>query len=810
MAGYSQIADGIGARPVYDYDPGSTFFDAGIPVGPGVFNIMDFGAIAGQNVDNRPMIQAAIEAAADTGGGVVYIPPGIFGIAGDPMNEGAVQVYSNVFLKGAGMGQSTLRLVDGSSGDITGLVRSPWGEETTNWGVSDLSIDGNQANTTGKVDGFFTGPVPGQTIADSDVYVARVEIMEVSRYGFDPHELTQRLSINDSVAHNNGVDGFVFDRIAEGEISGNVSYDNARHGFNVVTTSEDLVLTNNVSHDNGGAGFALQRGSENIQPPHNIVIEGGASFGNGREGVLVQMAREVAVSGMDVHDNGMSGVRLLGAESVIIENNQVHDNSQSQHDGFSEVELQNFQDTVFNQTYDATGNTVSGNTIFSQGPVKSSYGIEVDDTIDPQANTIIAGSSITGTARGATLLTSSFYDREISGSDFDDTIIGTNGIDYITAGAGDDQIKAQDGNDIVFAGDGDDTVLGGKGNDELHGANGDDTLKGSSGVDKLYGEAGNDTLRGGNGNDLLNGGAGDDDLSGGKDNDGFFGGGGNDYIKGDSGNDTAFGDGGDDILIGGSGLDTLYGGSGRDTLKGGSGDDKLFGGNDDDVLKGNSGNDRVFGDSGNDQLFGQKGNDILDGGLGNDSISGGSGNDTIFASTGLDTIDGDGGYDTLDFSNITAGVDINASSKQASGPVTTSFDSIERFIGSDFADTFRGSDKVNTFEAGAGNDTIRSAGGADVLTGGQGDDTYIYFARDVVDGNGVNRGVDTITDYAQGDIIDVRDIAKGDANAVSLSVGSQGVTVSALIDGTFQDVAVLGGVQDVNSVSVMIDDGLFA
>ncbi|MFE5321227.1 glycosyl hydrolase family 28-related protein [Paenibacillus sp. NPDC056579] len=61
----------------------------------GTFNIVDYGAIAAERaedaVDNTEAIQAAMDAAAASGGGTVYVPPGIFG-------QGTIHLRSHVYL----------------------------------------------------------------------------------------------------------------------------------------------------------------------------------------------------------------------------------------------------------------------------------------------------------------------------------------------------------------------------------------------------------------------------------------------------------------------------------------------------------------------------------------------------------------------------------------------------------------------------------------------------------------------------------------------------------------------------------------
>ena len=633
-AGASAIASGISGRPSYGFQPPADFFDAAaVPAGAGVFNVADYGAVSDAGVNNQPMIQAAIQAAHDAGGGIVYIPPGTYGIAENAANTGSVQVLSNVFVKGAGEGQSVLRLMDGSASDVTGLVRSPWGAETSNWGIADFTIDGNMANTSGKVDGFFTGPVPGQTIADQDVYVTRIEIHDVSRYGFDPHERTERLLLQDSVAHDNGVDGFVLDMVIGSEVTGNQSYANGRHGFNVVTTSQDVLLQDNIAHDNGSGGIAVQRGSENIEAPSNIAIVGGQSYGNGREGILIQMSHDVTVSGVDIHDNGSSGLRLYGASHVTVEGNVIADNSQAQADGYSEVNVSAFNDTVFGHTYGADHNLVDGNTISSNGAILSRYGIE--ERAGSTGNNEFFDNSFSGTTRGPMSLNGDGSYVLNPGTDGADTIIGSVTQDHITGGLGDDSMFGKDGNDLLEAGSGNDTLAGGKGDDILDGGDGADSLNGNSGDDVLYGGAGNDTLSGTSGSDQLFGGAGNDSLSGGSNNDTLDGGTGNDTLSGGSGDDLLLASAGDNYYHGGSGFDTLdfsaattgldinassktVTGFGADTF---NSIEQIVGSGFDDNFRGSDKVNILSGGAGNDTFRSAGGADIMTGGDGADSYS---------------------------------------------------------------------------------------------------------------------------------------------------------------------------------------------
>jgi hypothetical protein len=126
------------------------------PVGPTGSSIyLDVAAYAPAGtatdgtVDWRPYIQAAIDDANAGAGGVVHLPAGIYKVGY------GVHVKSNVWLRGSGIGATTLKLADAAAlgaqaiiehlGAVVSLYNSSFAR------VSDMSIDGNRANNTDPV-----------------------------------------------------------------------------------------------------------------------------------------------------------------------------------------------------------------------------------------------------------------------------------------------------------------------------------------------------------------------------------------------------------------------------------------------------------------------------------------------------------------------------------------------------------------------------------------------------------------------------------------------------------------------------------
>ena len=591
-----------------------------------IFNVQNFGAKGDGLTDDTAAIQSAIDAAAAAGGGQVYMPTGTYIVSGgvEP-SDGCLMLKSNVYLYGDGMGATNVKVADGSDTKITGVIRSAYGEETHDFGISNLTIDGNRDSTTGKIDGWFNGFIPGKEGYDSNVTIDSVEIKDCSGYGFDPHEQTVNMVIKNSVSHGNGLDGFVADFLSDSTFENNVAYDNDRHGFNVVTSTHDFTLTNNVAYNNGGNGIVVQRGSENIPSPSNITITGGEVYGNGAEGVLIKLSSDVTVSGLDIHDNASAGVRIYGSNHVEIIDNTLNNNSLG--NPVPEIILQSYDDTlgVSGKYFNGSDNTIQGNII--SGSNLSTYGVAERNEDGTDRNAII-GNTISHTSKSATLVYG-------DGSYVSDTVPMT-------------------------------TVQGTAGND---------TLLGSADSEIFYGGAGNDTINGGAGSDILVGGAGIDKLTGGTGADTFrFAAQSDSYRNATASFDdtvTDFDVTQDKIDLAGLGFTGLGNGRGG-TLQvsySASNDRTYIKDYDADasgnrfelILSGNLAstltasnfifNRVITGTSGSDSLLGSDSADTLLGLAGNDSLNGGAGDDKLDGGAGMDSLTGGTGADIFAFSN---------------------------------------------------------------------------------------------------------------------------------------------------------------
>ena len=170
----------------------------------------------------------------------------------------------------------------------------------------------------------------------------------------------------------------------------------------------------------------------------------------------------------------------------------------------------------------------------------------------------------------------------------------------------------------------------------------------------------------------------------------------------------------------------------------------------------------LSGHDGADTLVGGESDDLFLGGKGDDRLEGGGGRDWIAGDAGADDLDGGEGEDTVSYLISKSGVTVTLrddGTGTASGgrAVGDTLRNLEHVAGSAHADVLTGNsgsnvlhghDGADTLRGGGGADTLHGGTGADTLTGGGGDDLFRFDSGD---------GVDTITDFTDGeDRIDLR------------------------------------------------------
>ena len=462
----------------------------------------------------------------------------------------------------------------------------------------------------------------------------------------------------------------------------------------------------------------------------------------------------------------------------------------------------------------------------------------------PVSINLSTGINTGGYAEGDVLLNI----EELYATNFDDTIVGSDAGEILIALDGDDIVFGAGGRDTLYAGAGGaDSYDGGEGHDQLVYGSDDSAITINLTTGVHGGSAANDTIANieeiyaTHSNDFL---VGDANANT------FIDRGGNDTIEGAGGNDTFFSGNGADVYVfnAGDGSDYLnLFTSGEDKLdftgtnlqfadlaieqigahtrigygadsvtlvnftstdltsedftfinliRGTDSDDSINGTNAAERIEGLQGRDTILGFDGNDTLKGGDGNDALYGELGADLLLGEDGHDWFEGGLGADTIDGGAGWNTLYYGASTAAVHINTNTGihtggDAEGDVLVNISTI---FGGGLDDTFIGGDATDDFRGGAGDDTLDGGAGDDSLTGSLGNDTFVF---------GVNWGVDTVTDFTQGE--DVLDLTASGLQFADLAITQVGADTH-IADGNGNTITL----QNFSATNLTASDFVFA
>ncbi|CAO3363746.1 beta strand repeat-containing protein [Azospirillum palustre] len=217
------------------------------------------------------------------------------------------------------------------------------------------------------------------------------------------------------------------------------------------------------------------------------------------------------------------------------------------------------------------------------------------------------------------------------------------------------------------------------------------------------------------------------------------------------------------------------------------GDDTLIGDDTGNTINGGAGNDSIVGGTGNDSLIGGLGDDTLVGG-GN---SGQSAGDTLNGGLGADHYVGGNGFTIVTYENATTGItlDLTNGANNTGEAAGDTFVDIQRWVGSEHADSLTAGDTAVWFwghggddleHGGAGNDTLEAGDGNDTVFGGGGND-LIYGRADNDELHG-DAGNDTVAGGGGADLIyggDGNDLLKGDWERDTIHGGDGDDTILA-------------------------------
>lgn len=359
---------------------------------PQSFNVLDYGADP-SGVDpaaNRTAFANAIAALAATGkGGEIYAPGGLYTIsAANSPSVGGMILQSNMTLRGDGIGRTIIQCADLVNKDMSGLVRTASGTETYNVMIRDLTLDGNKAAQTGWANTvpFFCGVTPGnRSLMARDIWLVNVEAKNGRNgttgsghdggggYGFDPHEVSERIVFMNCIAHDNEEDGFVLDGCTNFSVIGCRSWSNGRHGFNFVTESHTGIVADCASYSNASNNFMIQTDS------HHIQLDNCYSGSAGEQGIRIRAGGTIQnthckITNCLVKLSGRNGISVTGASYNVVSNNKIIDSSQTTNNTYMDISLDQDDGDTGSTYYSARYNIISNNEAFASAANKSKYG----------------------------------------------------------------------------------------------------------------------------------------------------------------------------------------------------------------------------------------------------------------------------------------------------------------------------------------------------------------------------------------------------------------------------------------------------
>ncbi len=171
------------------------------------------------------------------------------------------------------------------------------------------------------------------------------------------------------------------------------------------------------------------------------------------------------------------------------------------------------------------------------------------------------------------------------------------------------------------------------------------------------------------------------------------------------------------------------------------------------------------------QLIGDAGDNLLAGGAGADTLSGGAGSDTLSGGAGDDL------YILSDRATLVENAGEGSDTVQASVTMTLPKNVENLVLAGTKALNGNGNTLDNQLTGNAGANQLKGAGGADTLAGGGGNDTLSGGTGSDVFRFAPGGGRDVVTDFAQGDSIDVRAYVTAGQAPVMVQAGAD-VTVS--------------------------------
>jgi parallel beta-helix repeat protein len=423
----SLSASDVGAVTLAETD--SRYIAAGSPItalltdeGGQAFNVKAYGATGNGINDDTAAFNRVFEAGINA---TIYIPQGTY-----ILTPGVLNTFpGNTRLVGAGMGNTTLKLVDGfnNSGDLLQIVSA------TNAELSGFTLDGNSTAQIGsaKQYGFYLS-------ASANCIVRSIEAKNWTGDGIQLYDCTGCM-IEACYSHGNGYHGFEIEQCTNCTVSDCRGYANTVHGLiltpgevnsngsqgnHVMACSFDSNLQYGicVNWDNASSGAHLSEGN---------IISSNSITNNAQYGACFYGESHNTFTDNYVYNNGYFGLYIYQSAYNRIINNYFHNNSSILNGGYDEIGLEGSQDG-----YASSYNTVANNTFLINGSNKARYAfneLSAGDGPNIVMSNVVPLSGVAGTYNientGTQLGPVDMSSTQVIGGakSFSSTVVGTQG-----------------------------------------------------------------------------------------------------------------------------------------------------------------------------------------------------------------------------------------------------------------------------------------------------------------------------------------------------------------------------------------------
>lgn len=282
---------------------------------------------AGENASN--IIQNGLNMIRIEKGGSILIKEGVYILSTQ------LTLYGNTTFVGEGIDKTVFKLQDfASSWRLSGMLRSTWKSgNCSNLVFKSFTLDGNKQNQVVNASISDYGRFGLFTEMCHNVVVDSVRITSFQGYGFDPHgnkgdRFAYNLIVKNCIADTNDWDGFTLDQTIGIDVQNCTSYNNGRHGFNIVTGSQNVMIQGVSTSKNGfyyknttstGCGITIQNNME-FGTAHAVVKDSSFS-GDAKASICIDEVYDILIESNCMKTSGSRCIHNKGANNTTITKN---------------------------------------------------------------------------------------------------------------------------------------------------------------------------------------------------------------------------------------------------------------------------------------------------------------------------------------------------------------------------------------------------------------------------------------------------------------------------------------------------------